>query len=84
MWRPSVTLSNGKEEEGRTLGRSEADDVFKFMPLAGPKFNQVLAMRDKVAGKVSIDRMAGATFALEEKDLIERIALATPAGMFDF
>ena len=67
-----IVLADGKEKEGHTLARSEAEDVFKFMPLVGPKYNQVLVMRDKVPGKVSIDRMTAATFALEEKDPIER------------
>ena len=67
-----VTLADGKELEGHTLARAEAEDVFKYFPLAGPKYNQVLVMRDKIPGKVSIDRMAGATFAAEEKDLAER------------
>ena len=67
-----VILADGKEKEGRTLGRSEAEDVFKFTPLAGPQYNQVLTIRDKVPAKVSIDRMAAATFTLDEKDLVER------------
>lgn len=67
-----VTLADGKEKEGTTLARSEAEDIFKFMPAIGPKYNQVLVLRDKVPGKVSIDRMTGATFAVEEKQLAER------------
>ena len=67
-----VVGADGKEKEGHTVARSEAEDIFKFAPLAGPQYNQVLALRDKVPGKVSIDRMAGATFSAEEKDLVER------------
>ena len=67
-----VIMASGKEREGHTLARSEAEDIFKYTPLAGPQFNKVLAMRDKVPGKVSVDRMVGATFDAEEKDLVER------------
>ena len=67
-----VVKADGKELEGQTLARSQAEDVFKFVPLIGTQYNQVLAMRDKVGAKVSIDRMVGATFSAEEKDLVER------------
>ena len=67
-----VVLADGSEKEGHPLGRSEAENVFKFVPVIGAQYNQVLAMRDKVDAKVSIDRMTGATFSAEEKELIER------------
>ena len=70
-----VTLADGKEKEGQTLAKSQAEDVFKFVPLAGPQYNQVLAMRDKVGGKVSIDRMVAATFSAEDADLVARKAM---------
>ena len=70
-----VVKADGKELDGHTMAKSEAEDVFKFFPLVGQKYNQVLGLRDKVPGKVSIDRMAGATFAAEEKDLVERKSL---------
>jgi hypothetical protein len=67
-----VTLADGKELEGRTVSRPDIENIFKFTPLAGPQYNKVLAMSDRVAGKVAIDRMAGATFAYDEKDLQAR------------
>lgn len=70
-----VTKPDGKELDGHTLAKTEADDVFKFFPLAGPKYNQALGLRDKVGAKVSIDRMMTATFPAEEKDVVERKSL---------
>lgn len=70
-----VVKPDGKELDGHTMAKSEADDVFKYFPLAGPKFNQVLGLRDKVPGKVSIDRMMSATFPAEEKDVAGRKSL---------
>ena len=67
-----VTMADGQEKEGHTVARSDIDNIMQYTPLAGPKFNQVLVMRDRVAAKVSIDRMAGATFAVEEQDLQAR------------
>jgi len=67
-----VTLADGKEQEGRTISRPDIENIFKYTPLAGPQYNKVLAMSDRVAGGVSIDRMAGATFAYDEKDLVTR------------
>ena len=57
-----VTLADGKEKEGQTVSRPDIDTIFKFTPLAGPKYNQVLAMSDRIPGKVAIDRMVGAMF----------------------
>jgi hypothetical protein len=67
-----VTFADGKEQEGHTVSRPDIDNIFKYTPLAGPQYNKVLAMSDRVAGGVSIDRMAGAMFTYDEKDLVTR------------
>jgi hypothetical protein len=67
-----VKLASGEEKEGRTVSRPDVENIFKFTPLAGPQYNQVLAMSDRVPGKVSIDRMVGATFANDEAEIEAR------------
>ncbi|HEY3743593.1 MAG TPA: hypothetical protein VGL53_27295 [Bryobacteraceae bacterium] len=67
-----VTLANGQEKEGQTVSRPDVQNVFKFAPLAGPQYNQVLAMSDRVPGKVSIDRMVAATFTEDDAALTAR------------
>jgi hypothetical protein len=70
-----VKLANGEEKEGRTVSRPDVEDIFKFTPLAGPQYNKVLAMSDRVPGKVSIDRMVGAMFSNDESELEARKAV---------
>jgi hypothetical protein len=70
-----VRFADGEEKEGRTVSRPDIENIFKFTPLAGPQYNQVLAMSDRVPGTVSIDRMVGATFSNDEKDFETRKAV---------
>ncbi len=67
-----VTLADGKEKEGETTSRDDIDKIIKYFPVAGPKFNQVLIVRDRVPANVSIDRMVGATFSLSDQELTAR------------
>jgi hypothetical protein len=70
-----LKLANGEEKEGRTVSRPDIENIFKFTPLAGPQYNKVLAMSDRVGGKVSIDRMVGAMFSNDEAEVEARKAI---------
>jgi hypothetical protein len=66
----SVTIlldpASGEELEGQSVSKPDVDNLFKYEKLLGPKFNDVLTIRDKIAPHQSLDRMAGARFELSD------------------
>ena len=67
-----VTLANGKELEGITVSRPDIDNILQNVKLLGPKYNEVLIIRDRVKAHVSIDRMMAATFNADETEIANR------------
>jgi hypothetical protein len=55
--------------EGQALSKSDVDIAFKYGKLLGPKYNDVLIIRDKIAPHQTVDRMAGARFELPESQI---------------
>ena len=70
-----VTMANGKEIEGTTVARADVDNIIEHVPVLGPKYNQVLIIRDRVKAHVSLDRMVAATFDRDEADITNRKSL---------
>ena len=70
-----VTLADGKEVEGNTVSRSDVDNIMEQLKIIGPKYNQVLVLRDRVKAHVSIDRMVAATFDRDETEIQNRKSL---------
>jgi hypothetical protein len=66
----SVTIlldpGSGETLEGQGVSKVDVDNLFKYEKLLGPKFNEVLSIRDKIAPHQSLDRMAGARFELSD------------------
>jgi hypothetical protein len=66
----SVTIlldpGSGETLEGQGVSKVDVDNLFKYEKLLGPKFNEVLSIRDKIAPHQSLDRMAGARFELND------------------
>ena len=64
----SILLDTGTGEalEGQGVSKVDVDNLFKYEKLLGPKFNEVLSIRDKIAPHQSLDRMAGARFELSD------------------
>ncbi len=52
--------------EGQSVSKADVENLFKYEKLLGPKFNDVLTIRDKIAPHQSLDRMAGARFELAD------------------
>ena len=44
----------------------DVENVFKYEKLLGPKYNDVLSIRDKIVPHQTVDRMVGARFELGE------------------
>jgi hypothetical protein len=61
--------------EGASISKPDVDNVFKYEKLLGPKYNDVLSIRDRVAPHQTVDRMVGARFELPESQIDVRKGL---------
>src|SRR5258708_11494293 len=70
----TVTLqtADGKTYEGSVVAETDAQNLFKYYPLLGQKFNDTLRIRDKVSARQTIDRMIAARFEVAESQLTGR------------
>lgn len=71
----TVKGPDGKEITGDTIARTDIDRVMDYYKVLGPKYNQTLIMRDKLAPGESMDRMVAATFPIPEAELEKRAKL---------
>lgn len=73
----------GETVDGRTISKADMDNVFKYEPLIGPKFNDVISIKDMVPAHQHLDRMAGARFELPESDIEARKTIHVRIEEFD-
>jgi len=75
----SVTIqidpAKGDTLDGKGISKPDVENVFKYEKLLGPKFNEVLSIRDRIAPHQSMDRMAGARFELADSAIDARKAI---------
>ena len=73
----SLTLepATGAPLEGMTVSKSDIENVFKYNPILGPKFNDVLGIKDRIEPHQRLDRMVGARFEIPESQAEERKAI---------
>jgi hypothetical protein len=73
----SLTLepAEGATLDGMGVAKSDIENVFKYNPILGPKFNDVLGIKDKIAPHQRLDRMAGARFEIPEAQAEDRKAI---------
>ena len=75
----SATLTlepaSGPILDGMTVSKSDIDAVFQYNPILGPKFNDVLGIKDHIAPHQRLDRMVGARFEIPESQAEERKAI---------
>ena len=57
---------------GAFISKPDVENVFKYEKLLGPKYNDVLSIRDRVAPHQTVDRMVGARFELPESKIDAR------------
>ncbi len=57
---------SGAPVDGRTISKPDTENVFKYEKLLGPKYNDVLGIKDKIPPHQTMDRMIGARFELPE------------------
>ena len=73
----SLTLepASGPTLDGMTVSKSDIENVFKYNPILGPKFNDVLGIKDRIEPHQRLDRMVGARFEIPESQAEERKAV---------
>lgn len=71
----SLEPASGAILEGMTVSKPDIENVFQYNPILGPKFNDVLGIKDKIAPHQRIDRMVGARFEIPESEAEDRKAI---------
>ena len=67
--------SSGPMLDGASIAKSDVDNVFKYEKLIGPKYTDVLTIRDRIGPHQTVDRMVGARFEVPESTIDGRKAL---------
>ena len=65
----TLTTASGREVKGDTIARADMNRVFDYYKLLGPKYNEILIMRDAIKGGEKIDRTIAATFPLTQDEI---------------
>lgn len=87
VWNPSdvpfvmkdatLTLepASGQILDGMSVSKPDVENVFKYNPILGPKFNDVLGIKDRIEPHQRLDRMVGARFEVPDLQAEDRKAV---------
>lgn len=64
--------ASGEPLTGASISKADVENVFKYEKILGPKYNDVLTIRDKIGAHETLDRMDGARFELGESAIDAR------------
>ena len=67
--------ASGPTLDGMTVSKTDIENVFKYNPILGPKFNDVLGINDRIQPHQRLDRMVGARFEIPEAQAEDRKAI---------
>lgn len=72
-----LTLETAKGEilDGMSVSKPDIENVFKYNPILGPKFNDVLGIEDRIKPHQRLDRMVGARFEIPDVQAEDRKAI---------
>ena len=72
-----LTLETAKGEilDGMSVSKPDIENVFKYNPILGPKFNDVLGIEDRIEPHQRLDRMVGARFEIPDVQAEDRKAI---------
>ena len=72
-----MTMETPEDEVATAVifSRSDVDNVTKYLKVLGPKYNDVLTIKDKIPPVQTVDRMAAGRFAFPSKFLQQRKTL---------
>jgi hypothetical protein len=68
----TVVGSDGAETVSDPVAQPDLDRLLEYNKFAGPRYNPMLVVRDKVKSKESLDRTAAGSFSMEEAKLAAR------------
>jgi hypothetical protein len=71
----TLETAAGEMLDGMMVSKPDVENVFKYNPILGPKFNDVLGIKDRIAPHQRLDRMVGARFEIPESKMEERKAI---------
>lgn len=73
----TVTLDepNGKTDEGAAIAEMDAQRLFQYYPILGPKYNDTLKIRDRIKAHEIMDRMLAVRFEIPQAQVDGRKAL---------
>lgn len=66
---------SGDPVESARISKADVENVFKYEKLLGPKYNEVLSIKDRVNPHQTVDRMVGVRFDLPEAAINKRKAI---------
>lgn len=67
--------ASGATLDGMSVSKPDIENVFKYNPILGPKFNDVLGIKDRIEPHQRLDRMVGARFEIPESQAEDRKAI---------
>jgi hypothetical protein len=75
----SATLTlepaSGAILDGTTVSKADIETVFQYNKILGPKFNDVLGIKDRIEPRQKLDRMVAARFEIPESQAEDRKAI---------
>jgi hypothetical protein len=71
----SMETTDGEVANAVMFSRSDVENATRYLKLLGPKYNDVLTIRDKLPPVETVDRMAAGRFAFPPKFLQQRKTL---------
>jgi hypothetical protein len=64
--------ASGETLDGMMVSKPDIENVFKYNPILGPKFNDVLGIKDHIEPHQRLDRMVAARFEITEAQAEDR------------
>jgi hypothetical protein len=61
-----LQTASGETVEGAMISKPDMENVFAHEKLLGPKYNDILSIKDNVLPHATVDRMSGARFEFPE------------------
>lgn len=66
------TDSEGKEREATHVAKPDLERILQYAQQAGPKYNEMFVVREKLTGKAMLDRMVSASVPVSDATFAKR------------
>ena len=71
----TLVPASGDPSDANAIAKVDTENVFRYVKILGPKYNDVLAGHDRILPHQTVDRMAGARFEAPESAVDGRKSL---------